>query len=135
MSDLLVAGSAAAADGLLVRVTPEAAGWSYVGFEVYRLRRGRQFERPTGDREACAVVLSGRADFSFGGLEWPEVGGRNSVFDGPPYSVYAPPGGVLSATGAAEVSAIAFCWAPAAEGFEPALITPGRRQGFQARVR
>ena len=31
-----------AADGRMVNVTPESAGWRHVGFEVYRLRAGQR---------------------------------------------------------------------------------------------
>jgi 5-deoxy-glucuronate isomerase len=34
-------------DGSVVRVTPESAGWEYVGFEVLRLAAGRTVERKT----------------------------------------------------------------------------------------
>ena len=58
------------ADGLLVSITRESAGWSYVGFDVYRLARGANLDRATGQHEVCAVLLSGRADVSFGSNKW-----------------------------------------------------------------
>jgi 5-deoxy-glucuronate isomerase len=125
VTDLLVRGPAAPADdGLLVEVSPESAGWLYVGFEVLRLTGGRRVERPTGGREVCAVLLSGRADVTFGGREWPDVGRRESVFDGLPYSVYAPPGGLLTVAATSEVVEVALCWAPARRGVDPVLISP-----------
>ncbi len=111
-------------DGSVVRVTPESAGWRYVGFEVLRLRRGQRAERPTGGREVCAVLLAGRADVTFAGREWPDVGGRESVFDGLPYSVYAPPGGTLAVAATSGVVEVALCWAPARTGADPVLATP-----------
>jgi 5-deoxy-glucuronate isomerase len=58
-------------DGLLTRVTPDSAGWKYVGFEVYRLTGGMGLARRTEGREALLVMLSGRADVSFGTQAWP----------------------------------------------------------------
>jgi 5-deoxy-glucuronate isomerase len=126
VSDLLVRGAAAPADdGLLVRVTPESAGWRHVGFEVCRLARGRRLERRTDGRELCVVLLGGVADVSFGGREWPEIGGREDVFAGvPPHAVHVPPGGTLAARAVSESCELALCWAPAARGVAPVLITP-----------
>ena len=106
----------------MVSVTPESAGWSHVGFEVYLLGPGARIQRATDGREVCVVVLSGRADVSVGSAEWRDIGGRETVFDGPPDSVYAPPGGALAVTAASEVCEVALCWAPARRGAEPMLI-------------
>ncbi len=124
MSDSkLVVHSAAEPDsgGVLVEITPASAGWSYVGFEACRLREGEEIVRSTAGREACVVMLSGRADVKFGGEEWGGIGGRASVFDGPSDSVYVPPGGelVVKAAGTCEV---ALCWAPAKVGVASQLI-------------
>ena len=49
MQDLMASGSAgvhslkvkqAGSTGRVVHVTPESAGWTYVGFDLLRLRRG-----------------------------------------------------------------------------------------------
>ena len=102
-------------DGCVLRVTPESAGWEYVGFEVYR---DGSVERRTDDRETCVVVLSGRANLAAGGHEWAGVGERASVFDGPPAALYVPPGVAWSAEGAD----FAVCTAPAARGAETRLL-------------
>ena len=125
MTALLVRSAVGlAGDGLMLEVSPESAGWRYVGFEVLRLAAGHRVERHTERREVCAVLLSGRADVTFGGREWPDVGRRESVFDGPPYSLYAPPGGVLTVAATSDVAEVALCWAPAQRGVDPVLITP-----------
>jgi 5-deoxy-glucuronate isomerase len=115
----------------LVEVTPESAGWKYVGFEVHRLSAGETVVRGTNAREACVVMLSGSADVRFGGHEWKRVGGRDSVFDGPSDSVYAPPGGQLEVTCASASCEVAFGWAPAQRGAEPALIRAADVRVFQ----
>src|SRR6478672_7183288 len=43
------------------RITPQSAGWRYVGFEVFDLAAGRTLERCEKGREQCLVLLSGRA--------------------------------------------------------------------------
>ncbi len=93
MADLIVSSKKEPdADGSVVKVTPESAGWEYVGFEVFRLGTGRTLEWDTGNEEVCLVVLSGRCRVSAGQDEWEDVGERESPFDGPPYAVYLPPG-------------------------------------------
>jgi 5-deoxy-glucuronate isomerase len=104
--------------GRSITVTPESAGWSYVGFEVCSLRRGEVAERPMDGREVCVVVLSGTADIG----NWRDVGSRSTVFDGTPDAVYLPPGGSALIAAKSERCEVALCWAPAREGAEPALI-------------
>ncbi len=49
-------------DGIVLSVTPESAGWKYVGFEVAKLEAGQMLKRDTGDLEYCLVLLTGKAD-------------------------------------------------------------------------
>jgi 5-deoxy-glucuronate isomerase len=115
MTKLVVHTHDAEADGCVLRVTPESAGWTYVGFEVYR--NGSVAQR-LDDRETCVVVLSGTADLQAGGQEWGGVGGRASVFDGPPTALYVPPGVEWSAEG----DDFAVCTAPARTGAKLRLL-------------
>lgn len=117
--------------GLVISITPESAGWRYVGFDVYRLAHGQRIERPTDGREVCLVMLTGQADVGFGGQTWSRIGGRQSVFDGPPDCVYAPPSGALEVTAASGDCEVALAWAPAAHGVEPALIRASQVKPFQ----
>ena len=65
-------------DGCVIRVTPESAGWSYVGFEVYRLAAGARLARTyDGSRDVRRLPLGAR-DVSAGDGEWRDVGGRAS---------------------------------------------------------
>jgi 5-deoxy-glucuronate isomerase len=95
---------------LVVRgpVTPESAGWSYVGFEV----AAAPFERTTGSDEHCLVVLSGTCTVRSEHGDWP-IGGRADPFSGMPDAAYLPPGTSYAVEGDAEV---AICTAPATEG-------------------
>jgi len=119
---------ARAAGRTIVQVTPESAGWRYVGFEALRLAPGEAYSAATAGRELCIVVVAGRVSVRSGELAWDEIGGRNSPFeDVAPFAVYLPPGREVSITGvtAAEV---ALCWAPAIRGEPPRLIEPSSMQ-------
>ena len=47
--------------GRIHHVTPQRAGWTYVGFDVHRLRPGESVSGEGGDREVCLVLIEGRA--------------------------------------------------------------------------
>src|SRR5689334_12716801 len=121
MSKLLVHSHAPDVDGCTLRVTPESAGWAYVGFEVYRLG---SVTRVDPERETCVVVLSGHADLAAADRAWTGLG-RESVFDGDPVALYVPPGVEWSATGDAE---IAVCTGPATNGAELRLLDAPRHE-------
>jgi 5-deoxy-glucuronate isomerase len=125
MSNLLVKPSAPDAEGRIHAVTPASAGWTYVGFEVFRLREGHTIEQETGGREACLVMLSGRAKVSGGGETFGAIGGRRSPFEPDPWSVYVPARSRWSVTAQGECE-VAVCTAPG-EGRLPArLISPDK---------
>lgn len=130
-SPLLVRPSAPDADGRVHAVTPESAGWTYVGFEVFDLGAGQRLARDTGDREACVVVLSGTARASAGGHDFGTIGGRRGAFEGPGWSLYAPARSsfAIVAEGPCEV---AVCRAPA-EGRLPARVIPPGAVGQETR--
>lgn len=106
---------------LVVRgpVTPESAGWSYVGFEVARA----PLESSTGSRELCLVVLAGTCSVRSAHGAWDGLGGRPDPFSGLPDAAYLPPGTDYAIGGDAEV---ALCTAPAGSG-APARVLPGDR--------
>jgi 5-deoxy-glucuronate isomerase len=112
------------ADGTVVKVTPESAGWEYVGFEVFRMGKGEISERDTGNEEVCLVVLSGRCSVSTGEDSWEDVGERESPFDGPPYAVYLPPRTTYRVVATSDRLELAVTSAPAERGVEPRLIRP-----------
>ena len=88
---LLVRGEAAPdADGRVVNVTPESAGWRHVGFQTFHLHAGQRLQRQTLAEEACVVLLAGRCRAWAADQTWPELGGRTSPFDGPPHALYVP---------------------------------------------
>jgi 5-deoxy-glucuronate isomerase len=112
---------------LLVRspVTPESAGWEYVGFEVTKPPHSVN----TGEREFCIVVVQGTCSVRSGYGEWNDLGGRESPFAGRPDAVYLPPGTAFELEGEAEV---ALCSAPAGEGAEASVL---RGEGMEVETR
>lgn len=123
-SELLRKNREPDAQGLVHRVTPEDAGWGYVGFELYRLRPGQELAQETGDREACLVLLGGRADAEAGGRSWPGIGDRAHPFeDKSPYAVYVPRGDRWRVKALSELE-LAVCTAPGGGEFAARLIPP-----------
>jgi 5-deoxy-glucuronate isomerase len=108
----------------IVRVTPESAGWRFVGFSAYRLRADERVDVGLHGREVCIVVLSGRADIEASGKKWSAVGNRSSVFDDvPPAAVYAPDGGNVRVTAQSDAE-IGVAHAPGGGTLPPRYIDP-----------
>ena len=123
---LKVRPHAPAADGSILEVTPESAGWNHVGFQVVKLEPGQRHEGGLAGREACLVLLSGTANIRAGDLSLEGLGKRNSVFeDVPPAAVYVPAGVayVIVATTPVE---LAIGTAPGTGIGEPRLIDSSR---------
>ena len=109
-------------EGRLLDISPGSAGWTYVGFQAYRLKRGQALSPAMHGRELCAVVLSGTLDVDFVSGRWAGVGSRAGVFDGPADSAYFPPSDQPTLTARSDRVEVALCWAPAREGVERQLI-------------
>ena len=104
-------------------VTPQRAGWRYIGFETRRLPAGEQIDVDLRRREAAIVVLSGTVDIAAGAEHWSDIGCRSSVFDSPPDGVYVPAG--EGAHVRANVDAeIALCFCESDHSGKPTRIDP-----------
>ncbi|ODT14789.1 MAG: 5-deoxy-glucuronate isomerase [Kaistia sp. SCN 65-12] len=122
MADLLVKPDAE--HGRVIHVTPQSAGWTYVGFDLHHLKPGQTAEGNTGDREVCLVLVSGKARVRGEEVDFDVIGERMSPFDGKPYSVYLPADHDWSVTAATDVT-LAVCSAPSTGGnLPPRLIGP-----------
>ncbi len=120
---LLVHPHAPGADGVAIEVTPESAGWSYVGFRVVKLRAGQMYQGLEKGREACLVILSGSVSVTAGSERFESLGVRASVFDGLPTSVYVPASMPYTAEAVSDAE-IAICTAPGSGRGEPRIIGP-----------
>jgi len=125
MSELIVKPAAnPEADGTILTVTPESAGWEYVGFQVAKLAAGEKLSRESGDQELCVVLLSGLANVSTREHTWENIGKRMSVFEKiPPYSVYVSTLDQVEVTALTELE-IAICVAPGKGTYPSRLIAP-----------
>jgi 5-deoxy-glucuronate isomerase len=117
--------------GCILSVTPESAGWRYVGFEVFRLEPGMRLARETAGREACLVVLTGRASIEAAGRRFGSLGERMSVFAGKPAAVYVPAQAAWSVAAETPLQ-LAVCTAPA-EGRLPARLIAADEIGTEDR--
>lgn len=133
MSHLLVHPNATPdGEGTVVRITPDSAGWEYVGFEVLALAPGQRVRRRTGGRELCVVLIAGHADVLSEHGRWVGLGGRATPFDGPPDAAYLPPGTDVEVVGAGAGADVALCTAPATTG-TTARVLPAEGQQSQHR--
>ena len=122
-ASLLIKPDLAPAAPQVHRITPQSAGWRYVGFEVFDLARGRTLERSLPEREQCLVLLSGRAAVRVGGQDFGAIGLRRSPFEGRPFAVYVPPRTPFSVTAESNCE-LAVGSAPAEGRLAPRLIGP-----------
>ena len=106
--------------GRIVHVTPASAGWSYVGFDLWKLRAGETAAGGEAGRETCLVFIGGRGRVTAEQEELGVLGERNSPFEGKPWSVYVPAGMGWRVTAENEVT-LAVCTAPG-EGRLPARV-------------
>jgi 5-deoxy-glucuronate isomerase len=104
-----------------IKVTPESAGWRYVGFEVRTLTPGETVAHNTGDRELCLVLVAGKGRITAGGKEFGELGRRMTPFDGPPVAIYVPANTDWSVTATTALE-LASCSAPGGGGLPPRII-------------
>jgi 5-deoxy-glucuronate isomerase len=122
-ASLLIKPDLSAAGGQVHRITPQSAGWRYVGFEVFDLLARQKLEREIADREQCLVLLSGRASVSVDGQDFGAIGTRRNPFDGKPFAVYAPARSQVTVT-AETACELAVGSAPAEGRLPPRLIQP-----------
>jgi len=106
------------------RVTPESAGWRYVGLEVLDLAPGQTLTRELPDREQCLVLLSGTVTLRVAEEDFGAIGARETPFGGKPFAVYVPPRAQVRLTAQSHCE-LAVGSAPAEGRFRPRLIRPG----------
>jgi 5-deoxy-glucuronate isomerase len=108
----------------IVTVTPESAGWRYVGFSAHRLRAGERLDIVADSRERCIVVLAGVVEVETPRATWRDVGARSSVFDdASPFAVYLTDG-IAASIVAGSAAEIGIASAPGSGTHPPRLIEP-----------
>jgi 5-deoxy-glucuronate isomerase len=116
------AGNAADPD-VIVEVTPEAAGWQHINFQVRRLAAGQAWRFSSGENELAIVPLGGSFDVKSERGEWGGLGRRNDVFSGLPAALYLP------RRTSFEVNSVrggefAVAWTSTDVDNQPVLVTP-----------
>lgn len=110
--------------GKVHAITPETAGWRYVGFNLYRLDGQDIASEETGDMEAILVLVEGMAEISVNGRSLGDLGQRMNVFEQlPPHAVYVSRSSHWSAR-ATSPCTLAVCLAPATTDRPSQIIGP-----------
>lgn len=97
--------------GRVTHVTPKSAGWTYVGFDLHKMAKCETVGENSGSREVCLVFLTGAGSVQVDGVDFGQLGGRKSVFEGPPTAVYVPSGSDWTVKAESELE-LAVCSAP-----------------------
>ncbi len=108
----------------VVDITPESAGWKYVGFKVVHLEDQESFVFLEPGRECCLTILSGTVDAQVGERHYAALGSRACVFDPvAPCALYIPPGQAVTLTARNTVE-LALSTAPATGKYPFRVISP-----------
>lgn len=125
MADLLVRSQTPDGNGAVVEVTPQSAGWQYVGFAVHRLAAGAVLRKHAAGRETCIVILTGKATVKAAGKTFRDIGNRESLFEGKsPHAVYVPQDVEFVIEAVSAELEVALCTAPGGGGHDVRLIDP-----------
>lgn len=107
----------------IIEITPESAGWKFIGFEVLSLKDGETVSGSTEATEVCLVLLSGKANISGADQDFGLLGERMNPFEGLPWSVYLPPHKNWIVAAQTDVQ-LAVCRSPATGKFPARVIAP-----------
>lgn len=101
----------------------EDFGLEHLSFSVRKLAAGQTYEAAIADVELAIVVLGGICSVRSSVGSWQGVGGRTTVFDGLPHTLYLPPGTSFTVTADSDCE-LAFCYCRAEEVHSAHLVTP-----------
>ena len=120
--EMIIKSASPQGGGRVLQVTPESAGWTYVGLTIEQIAPGERWSITAELDEICIVPLRGSAIITSDQGEW-TVSRPGTMFDGKPTCLYLPVGSSLTATseGGAELAVTA---ARATEVYPPRLIEP-----------
>lgn len=122
MADLL--RKPAGTSGLVHAITPKDAGWTYVGFDLWRLAAGEVAEGLLHGREAILVLVEGHANITAAGQDFGKMGDRLDVFERiAPHCLYVPPAAPWRAVATSNCT-LAVCSAPSAGGRSAQVLGP-----------
>lgn len=119
---MLIHSAAPEGTGRIIEVTPESAGWEYVGLVVQDIPAGGTWNYAADHDEMCMVPLRGSARISSGDDEW-TVSRPGTMFDGKPTALYLPLGSSFTAT-SEDGAELAVTSSRATQTYPPKLIEP-----------
>ncbi len=110
--------------GRIHAITPEDAGWRFVGFDLWRLAPGDVATGQLDGREAILVLVEGCADLIADGARLGEMGNRLDVFErSAPHCLYVPPAAPWQARATTQCT-LAVCSAPSPGGRPVRVLGP-----------
>lgn len=98
-------------------------GFEFLSFENRRLIAEERYEGDTESNELAIVLLGGACSVESTRGNWRGIGGRETVFDGMPFTLYLPVHTGFSITSDSGCD-MAFCFSRAEEEHPPKLVTP-----------
>jgi 5-deoxy-glucuronate isomerase len=101
----------------------ESFGFEYLSFAVRKLKCGQCYEATLPGTELAIVMLGGICSVQSNVGEWSRIGGRTTVFDGMPYTLYLPPDSTFTISADTDCD-LAFCYCRAEERHPAHLVTP-----------
>ncbi|MGB8818095.1 MAG: 5-deoxy-glucuronate isomerase [Rhizobiaceae bacterium] len=119
-------------NGKIISITPESAGWKYVGFDLHRLALGQTAAEKSEKDETCLVFITGKGKVRVDGKDLGELGERMSVFEGKPWSVYLPAGIEWSVTATTTLE-LAVCRGPSINNDLPVRVIGPEDLGLETR--
>jgi 5-deoxy-glucuronate isomerase len=121
-NEMLIHSNAPDGTGRVLEVTPESAGWEYVGLTIEQIAPDGVWNYSAGKDEICIVPLRGSAVITTNEGEW-TVSRPGTMFDGKPTCLYLPLGSSFKAT-SQEGAELAVTSSRATEAFPAKLIEP-----------
>jgi len=101
----------------------ENFGYEYLSFQTRKMRAGHRYIGGIDHEELAIVVFGGICSVKSSRGEWHNVGGRATVFDGLPYTVYLPVRTTFTVSAETDCD-LAFCYCKAEEEHPARLVTP-----------
>jgi len=120
--DMIITSAKPDGTGRVLQVTPESAGWTYVGLTIEQIAPGGVWNFSAENDEMCIVPLRGSAVISTDDGEW-TVSRPGTMFDGKPTCLYLPLGSSFRAT-SKDGAELAVTSSRATKTFPPKLIEP-----------
>ncbi len=101
----------------------ENFNFEYLSFQARKMAPGEKYSAESGGTELAVVVLGGICSVSSSRGEWKRFGGRKTVFDGFPYTLYLPVNTSFTLTADTDCD-LAFCYSRAEKEHPAHLVTP-----------